>query len=268
MNSNRFSLFRILSVSILSSFIVFTSFIGKQSTESGSQRTIVIDAGHGGKDNGSSGKYSSEKQITLQVALKLGKALENKYPSVNVMYTRTSDVFVDLYKRIDKANVAKADMFLSIHCNSMPANSRTRAITDGTESFVSGFGRLKEQDVATRENASILLEKNYKKNYDGYDPNDPESIIIFSLLKNSNRDQSIRLARALQKEYTKVGRFDRGYKEQSLAVLAKAGMPAVLTEIGFISNPRDEEYMNSEYGQNEIVSCQVKAIESFFKLSE
>jgi len=239
-------------------FIFNTSF-----TERLLVKTIVIDAGHGGIDSGSKGKISSEKDVTLQVALRLGKALKEKYPELRVIYTRTSDVLIDLYKRIDIANDAKADLFISIHCNSMPASSPTRTSTSGTETFVSGFGRTKQQDVAVRENASILLEKNYEKNYDGYDPRDPESIIIFSLIKNTNRTQSIKFAKILQTEYIKNGRQSRGFKEQSLAVLAKAGMPAVLTEIGFISNPTEEQYLNSEAGQMELVDSQIRAIETY-----
>lgn len=226
-------------------------------------KTIVIDAGHGGIDAGSKGKISSEKYVTLQVALRLGKAIRERYPDTRVIYTRSTDVFIPLYKRIEIANQSKADLFISIHCNSMPANSPTRSSTNGTETFVSGFGRTREQDVAVRENASILLEKNYQKNYDGYDPRDPESIIIFSLIKNTNRTQSIRFAKLLQTEYVKSGRQSRGFKEQSLAVLAKAGMPAVLTEIGFISNPAEERYLNSDEGQDELVASQIKAIEAY-----
>jgi len=206
---------------------------------------------------------------------------------VKVIYTRTTDVFIPLYERVAIANQAKADLFISIHCNSMPIkrvisgykkDSRGRKVpiyksvqstsTRGTETFVSGFGRLDEQDVAMRENASILFEKDYKENYDGYDPKDPESIIMLSLMKNAFREQSIKLATFMQDEYTQTGRVDRGVKEQSLAVLARAGMPAVLTEIGFISNPTEEEYMNSAAGQNEIVNCLLKAIQSYKKQVE
>jgi N-acetylmuramoyl-L-alanine amidase len=133
---------------------------------------------------------------------------------------------------------------------------------------VSGFGRLDEQDVVMRENESILLEKDYKDNYEGYDPKDPESIILLSLMKNAFREQSIKLASFMQDEYSQSGRIDRGVKEQSLAVLAKAGMPAVLTEIGFVSNPEEEEYMNSEAGQNEIVTNLLKAIQTYKKQTE
>lgn len=250
-------------------------------------KTIVIDAGHGGTDGATRGIFSKEKDIALQVALKLGKAIEENLKDVKVVYTRTTDVFIPLYERIGIANRIKADLFISIHCNSMPIkkvisgyrkDSRGRKVpiyksvqstsTKGTETFVSGFGRLDEQDVVMRENESILLEKDYKDNYEGYDPKDPESIILLSLMKNAFREQSIKLASFIQDEYSQSGRIDRGVKEQSLAVLAKAGMPAVLTEIGFVSNPEEEEYMNSEAGQAEIVNNLLKAIQTYKKQAE
>lgn len=239
-------------------------------------KTIVIDAGHGGTDGSTHGAFSKEKDVALQVALKLGKAIENNLSDVRVVYTRTIDVFVPLYDRIGIANKAKADLFISIHCNSMPLVSQRYVVngkayyrkipnpaTRGTETFVAGFNRLKEQDVAIRENASILLEKNFKDNYDGFDPNDPESYIIFSLMKNAFRDQSIKLASLVQDEYVVAGRVNRGVKEQGLAVLQKAGMPAILTEIGFISNPEEEKYINSDEGQAEIVNNLLQAIKNY-----
>lgn len=263
------------------------SFTNKTSESPYKIKTIVVDAGHGGHDGATKGVYSREKDIALQVALKLGKAIEANLKDVKVVYTRSTDVFIPLYERIGLANRIKADIFISIHCNSMPIkkvitgykkDSRGRRIpiyanrqstsTKGTETFVSGFGRLDEQDVVMRENESILLEKDYKDNYDGFDPKDPESIIMLSLMKNAFREQSIKIASFIQDQYVLSGRIDRGVKEQSLAVLAKAGMPAVLTEIGFVSNPEEEDYMNSEVGQNEIVSNLLKAIQTYKKQAE
>jgi len=254
-------------------------------------KTIVIDAGHGGKDGNTHGSFSKEKDITLAVALKLGKAIEQEIEGVKVIYTRTDDSFIELYERINIANKNKADLFISLHCNSMP-NTRRRVVAryarnskgkrypvyqtvssqntavNGVETFVSGYGRLDEQDVAVRENASMLLEENYQENYDGFDPNDPESYIIFSLMKNQYRDLSIKFASFIQNEYIKSGRTDRGVKEQSLAVLARAGMPAILTEMGFISNPEEERYMNSAEGQTTIVNNIVEAIKNYKKQLE
>ena len=274
----------LLPVLLLTTFTVFNSTSAEIPYRI---RTIVIDAGHGGHDGATRGVFSREKDIALQVALKLGKAVEANLKDVKVVYTRSTDVFVPLYERIGIANNMKADLFISIHCNSMPIkrvivsygkDSRGRKVpryanrqstsTRGTETFVSGFGRLDEQDVVIRENESILLEKDYKNNYEGYDPKDPESIIMLSLMKNAFREQSIKLASYMQDEYVLSGRTDRGVKEQSLAVLAKAGMPAVLTEIGFVSNPEEEEYMNSEVGQNEIVNNLLKAIQTYKKQAE
>lgn len=227
-------------------------------------KTIVIDPGHGGHDGSTKGRFSKEKDVALEIALKLGKAIEKEMKDVKVLYTRKSDVFVKLYERIAVANDNKADLFISIHLNSMPISKRGQNTgARGTETFVSGFHRLGQQDVAVRENASLLLEENYKENYNGFDPNDPESYIIFSLMKREYREQSIRLASLIQEEFAGSGRVDRGVKEQGLAVLATAGMPAVLTEIGFISNPEEEKYMNSSHGQTEIVNNLVNAVKRY-----
>lgn len=245
-------------------------------------KTIVLDAGHGGHDSGAKGSESLEKNIALEVVLKLGKAIEKQIPGVRIIYTRKVDVFVPLYKRIELANDNKADLFVSIHCNaagvtsSRYKNSRGRYVTTtssnrsakGTETLVSGSGRLGEQDAAVRENASMLLEENYKDNYQGFDPKDPESYIIFSLMKNQYRDQSIKLANAMQQEYTNSNRVNRGVWEKSLAVLARAGMPAVLTEIGFISNYEEERMMMSEEGQDQIVQNLVNALKNYKKSVE
>lgn len=250
-------------------------------------KTIVIDAGHGGKDGSTRGEYSTEKGVALKTALRLGKAIEENMKDVKVVYTRTEDVFVPLYERIGLANQVKADLFISIHCNDMPVYSQryisgykrnkkgkrvpiyaTRhsksTSTRGTETFVSGSGRINEQDDAIkRENAAMFLEENYKENYEGFNSDDPESAIILSLMKNTFRTQSLKFAKAIQDQYVAVGRVNRGVQEKSLAVLARAGMPAVLTEIGFISNPGEEEYMNSEAGQIEITNCLLKAIQAY-----
>ncbi|WP_207425375.1 N-acetylmuramoyl-L-alanine amidase [Pedobacter sp. SYSU D00535] len=257
--------FTVLSLTIIASEI---SFAVDTPPSPYRIKTIVVDAGHGGKDGTTRGLIAREKDVALQVALRLGKIIEENLKDVKVVYTRTEDVFIPLYERIGLANRVKADLFISIHCNSMPSSMRNRTAVKGTETFVAGFNRLNEQDVALKENASILLEQNYKDNYDGYDPNDPASVIVFSLMKNAFRDQSIKLASLMQEEYVATGRVNRGVKEQGLAVLQRAAMPAVLTEIGFISNPQEEEYMVSEYGQNEIANCLLKAIQAYKKQVE
>lgn len=226
-------------------------------------KTIVIDAGHGGRKPGASGSFSVEKEVALEISLKLGAEIKKQMPQIRVIYTRTTDVDVDLYKRAEIANNAKADIFISIHCNSMP---RGNSSVDGVETLVAGSHRLGEQDAAIRENADIKLEKNYKENYGGYDPNDPVSFIMLSLLKNTFRDKSISFARLIQNNYVKrYNRTDRGVKEQGVLVLQRCGMPAVLAEVGFLSNPAEERYINSAKGQSEIVTCIVDAIKSYKK---
>jgi N-acetylmuramoyl-L-alanine amidase len=254
-------------------------------------KTIVIDAGHGGKDGATHGIYSKEKDVALKTALNLGKALQDSIKDIRVIYTRESDVFIPLYERINIANNAKADLFISIHLNDMPVRvSRVvdyykkvrgkkvpvyRTVTSkststrGTETFVSGTGRLGEQDeVIKRENASMFLEDNYQKNYEGFIANTPENDIMLSLMKQTNRDRSLKFASMIQQEYVNAGRINRGVQEKSLAVLARAAMPAVLTEIGFVSNPEDEDYMNSPEGQAEIVNGIIKAIKNYRRIAE
>ncbi len=276
---------KVILIAIISIFLT-TSSVYQSIAQSYKIKTIVIDAGHGGKDGTTRGAYSTEKEVALKTALNLGKAIEESMPEVKVVYTRTDDVFVPLYDRIGIANKVKADLFISIHCNDMPLIRSTvitgyrkvkgkrvpirktvyrkSTSTRGTETFVSGMGRMNEQDeVIKRENEAILLEENYKENYEGFDPANPENYIILSLMKNAYRTQSLRLAKFVQDEYVNVGRVNRGVQEKSLAVLARAGMPAILTEIGFISNADEENYMNSPDGQKEITSGLVKAIQRY-----
>ncbi|RWU10165.1 N-acetylmuramoyl-L-alanine amidase family protein [Pedobacter chitinilyticus] len=279
---NRAKQILILLISILSLLTIDNQSFAQQYKI----KTIVLDAGHGGKDGSTRGNYSTEKDVALKTALRLGKLIEETLKDVKVVYTRTEDVFIPLYERIALANNEKADLFISIHCNDMPVYPqryisgytrrkgkkvpiyKTRysksTSTRGTETFVSGSGRIDEQDEAIkRENAAIFLEENYKENYEGFDTTDPESAIILSLMKNTFRTQSLKFAKYIQDQYVAVGRINRGVQEKSLAVLARAGMPAVLTEIGFISNPTEEDYMNSEAGQIEITNCILKAIQAY-----
>jgi len=279
---NRAKEILILLISILSLLNIDNQLFAQQYKI----KTIVLDAGHGGKDGSTRGNYSTEKDVALRTALRLGKLIEENMKDVKVIYTRTEDVFIPLYERIGLANNEKADLFISIHCNDMPVypqryisgytRKRGKRVpiyktryskstsTRGTETFVSGSGRIDEQDEAIkRENAAIFLEENYKENYEGFDTSDPESAIILSLMKNTFRTQSLKFAKYIQDQYIAVGRINRGVQEKSLAVLARAGMPAVLTEIGFISNPNEEDYMNSEAGQAEIANCLLKAIQAY-----
>jgi len=225
-------------------------------------KTIVIDAGHGGVKPGAAGRYSLEKNVALKVALKLGKALNEELPNIRIIQTRKTDVDVDWYRRAEIANEAKADLFISIHCNSMPGKDRT---TRGTETFVGAYRRINEMDAGLKENEEILNDKNYNKKA-SYDPTDPEELIMLSLYKSLYRTKSLALAKLIQKNYTEVNkRVNRGVKEQGLLILQRAALPSVLTEIGFISNPAEEDYINSESGQEEIVNAIVNAIKQYKK---
>jgi N-acetylmuramoyl-L-alanine amidase len=225
-------------------------------------RTIVVDAGHGGVKPGAKGKYSYEKNLALQVALKLGKKLEEELPNVKIIQIRKTDVDVDWYRRAEIANNAKADLFISIHCNSMEKGNN---YTKGTETFVGAYRRINEMDAGIKENEDIINDKDFKKK-GTYDPTDPEELIMLSLYKSLYRAKSLALAKMIQKNYTDVNkRVNRGVKEQGLLILQRAAMPSVLTEIGFISNPTEEDYMNSADGQEEIVNAIVNAIKQYKK---
>lgn len=210
---------------------------------------VVIDAGHGGKDPGAIGKTAKEKDIVLSVVLKLGNLIKKNYPNVKVIYTRDKDVFVELGERANIANRNNADLFISVHVNSVDGSPSSH----GTETFVMGLHKNDANlAVAKRENSVILQEDNYSSKYDGFDPNDPESNIIFSLFQNAYSDQSLLLAASVEEEFKTLKRYDRGVKQAGFLVLWKTAMPSILTEIGFISNPEEEQYLKSDAGQTEI----------------
>lgn len=223
-------------------------------------KTIVIDAGHGGVKPGARGSFSWEKDVALEVALKLGKKINQQFPGIKVIQTRTTDVDVDWYKRADLANDAKADLFISIHCNSMPKGNHS---TKGTETFVGAYRRINEMDAGLKENEDIISDKRYKEK-GAFNTNSAEESILLSLYKSMYRAKSLSLATHIQNSYTKRNnRVNRGVKEQGLLILQRAAMPSVLTEIGFISNPEEEKYINSAEGQEEIVSAIVEAIKAY-----
>jgi N-acetylmuramoyl-L-alanine amidase len=253
-----------MKIKLLITLIFFSLIVAKQTSAQGYRiKTIVIDPGHGGRKPGASGSYSKEKDISLKVALKLGEIIKEELPDIKVVFTRKTDIDVDLYRRAEIANEANADLFISVHCNSMPPGNK---YIKGVETLVAGSHRLKEQDAAIRENADIKLEKNYKSKYDGYDPNNPSSFILLSLLKNTFRDKSIKFAKLIQNSYiNRDERFSRGVKEQGVLVLQRCGMPAVLTEVGFISNTEEEKYINSQKGQSEIANSIFEAIKTYKK---
>ncbi|MCK5137056.1 MAG: N-acetylmuramoyl-L-alanine amidase [Bacteroidales bacterium] len=215
-------------------------------------RTIVIDAGHGGKDPGAVGKIAKEKDLALAIALKVGHYVEENMKDVSVIYTRKSDVAVDLWKRAEIANEAEADLFISIH-----VNAHTRTSARGTLTLVLGQHRSDENfDVAVRENSVILLEEDYKTIYEGFNPESTESYIMFSLMQKTYFKQSIEFGAFVQKQFKeRAQRRDFGVREQGLLVLAQTSMPGVLIETGFISNAEEEKYLMTEYGQDVIASA-------------
>lgn len=215
-------------------------------------RTVVIDAGHGGRDPGAVGKKGKEKDIALSIALKVGAYIEENMPDVNVIYTRKNDVFVELWKRAEIANKAEADLFISIHVNANPKSSIYGAYT-----LVLGEHRADEQfDVAVRENSVILLEEDYETRYEGFDPTSTESYIMFSLMQKTYKKQSIEFGAFVQDQFReRAGRRDLGVREQGIYVLAQTSMPGVLVETGFISNPDEEKYLITKYGQEIIASA-------------
>lgn len=216
---------------------------------------VVLDAGHGGKDPGNMGNGFKEKDIALSIILKIGKALE-KYEGVKVVYTRKTDVFVELFERGRIANEANADLFVSVHCNSH--NSQA----SGTETFVLGLNRNETNfEVAKKENSVIYLEENYEVTYEGYDPNSPESFIGLTIMQEEYLDQSILLADMVQKEFTNdLKRKNRGVKQMGLIVLHQTYMPSVLVETGFLTNDQEGPYLDSKKGQEDMARAITAAI--------
>lgn len=221
-------------------------------------RTIVIDPGHGGHDPGAiSLSGSHESDVVLDVALRLGRQIQKSHPDVKVIYTRSTDVFIELYRRAEIANKNKADLFISIHCN-----TAANASANGAETFVMGMDKANaNMAVAQKENGAILKETNYENNYEGFDPYSPESYIIFSLLQNAHLSQSTHFASAVQKNFTNdLHRNDRGVKQAPFLVLWRTTMPSVLIELGFLSHKEEEAYLLSEKGKNELSGSIFKAV--------
>ncbi len=245
--------------SLLLSALIFSSFSTGKMAPKYKIRTIVIDPGHGGHDSGCLGASSQEKHIALAVSLKLGALIEKHFPDVRVIYTRTTDVFVELHERADIANRNKADLFICIHCNAGPSAAF------GAETFVMGLHKTADNlAVAKRENSSILLEKDYQTNYDGFDPNSPEANIIFSLYQNTFINQSLQFASLVQKQFEhNSGRFNRGVKQAGFLVLFRTAMPSVLIELGFLTNRSDEQFLASARGQESMAHSILNAFRDY-----
>ena len=260
--------------------------------------TIVIDPGHGGKDAGARGSYSYEKDICLGVSMKLGKMIQQELPELNVLYTRTDDSYPSLYNRANFANENKGDLFVCVHVNSAPGRkvaevvghktvpyyvgkgknkkkkykevpiykyTRLPGTAKGTETYIWGAHRSDQKELAVRENAPMMQEENYQQNYGGIDPNSPEFISISLLKTKQYFKRSATLAGFIQDEFVKVGRVDRDVLQRGIGiwVLQATAMPSVLIETGFISNPDEEAYLNSEQGQTELTECIVRAIKKY-----
>lgn len=239
-------------------------------------RVVVIDAGHGGKDGGTVGKLDLEKDIALSIALKAGKYIEDNIKDVKVIYTRKTDVFIELFERAKIANRADADLFMSIHVNAF-----TNPKPYGTGSYVMGLAKNDaNMRAAKRENKAILLEDNYQERYENFDPNSPESYIALTLQQSAFLNQSLDIASKVQDQFReRIGRFDRGVKQAPFLVLHQTTMPSVLIETGFITNPEEAKFLNSEIGQDYLASAIYRAfkeyklgieekLESSFKMAE
>ena len=222
--------------------------------------TLVLDAGHGGKDPGAVGKFSQEKDLNLKLVLAVGKQINEQYPDVNVVYTRSTDVFIPLQKRADIANKANADLFISIH-----TNSAEKKEPRGVETFILGTDRMEANlDVAMRENAVMKLESDYQTTYQGFDPNSIDSYIMFELMQNSYMDQSLRMAEQVQQRFVgHLNRADRGVRQAAFWVLLKTACPSILFEMGFISNPEEERFMNEPASIAQMANALVNAFGAY-----
>lgn len=240
--------------------LTFSSFSIINNDTKSKKFVVVLDAGHGGKDPGNLGNGYKEKDIALKVVLAVGKELE-KNPNIEVIYTRKNDVFIDLFVRGKIANKANADLFVSVHCNSHNSSAH------GTETFVLGTNSNKTNfEVAKKENSVIYLEDDYEKNYAGFDPNSPESVMSILLSQEEYLDQSIMLASLIQNKFTNVlKRKNRGVKQAGFIVLHQTVMPSVLVELGFLTYKKEGAYLNSRRGQQEVSASIVNAVLEYKK---
>ena len=237
-------------------------------TNSTNIKTIVIDPGHGGKDSGTLGTKRFkiyEKHVALAVSLKLGNYIADEFPDVKIIYTRDTDVFLELNERTEIANKSNADLFISIHCDGF-----TNPKPSGASVFVMGMSKLKaNMDVAMRENSAIYLEDNYQQKYDGFDPKSAESYIVFSLMQNTYLNQSLQIAEEVEREFsTRANRKSRGVKQAPFYVISRTNMPSILVECGFLTNPKEEEFLHSDLGQDYIASAIFRAFRSYKKKIE
>ena len=224
--------------------------------------TVVIDAGHGGKDPGALGSMSKEKDIALSVAKKLGEKINSTHSDVKVIYTRTTDKFIALDERPKIANRANAQLFISLHCNAL---DRRKTSPQGVETYILGLHRSQDNlEVAKRENSVIVYEDNYETKYQGFNPKEPESYIIFEFMSNKFLEQSLSFASLTQHELINgAKRTNRNVRQAGFLVLRETGMPSVLIELGYITNRDEERYLNSAHGQNTIANSILKAFTKY-----
>ncbi len=245
---------------VLKSFLLVTSFfagIVHAVSQESLLKTIVIDAGHGGKDPGCHGASANEKTVCLSIALKLGKLIKAKYPDINVIYTRDKDVFIELNERANIANRNNADLFICIHANSASPSAY------GAETYVLGLHRTEsQQKVAERENSTIYLEDDQGEKYKDFDLT-PDALIARQIQLSVFLDQSISFADKLQKEFKKIGRHDRGVKQAGFLVLYKTTMPSVLIETGFLTNVKEESFLADTSGQTKMANCMFTAFQNY-----
>ena len=244
-----------LVVNLIALCLIFLNSSFLNSQENNNNFTVVLDPGHGGKDPGNRGNGYYEKNIALSIALKVGSELE-KQSNINVIYTRKKDVFVNLFKRAEIANKAKADLFISIHCDSHTSNAY------GAGTFVLGLhANQRNFEIAKKENSVIFKEENYEQKYNGFDPNSPESVISLVLMQEDYLDQSIVIADLIQKAFVSdLKRKNRTVKQAGFIVLKYTYMPSVLVETGFLTNKKEGAYLNSKKGQTEMSKSIAKGI--------
>jgi N-acetylmuramoyl-L-alanine amidase len=286
---------------IIAGLLTVSSFVRPNANKSNAKKvigTVVIDPGHGGKDHGAKGQFSYEKDICLAVSLKLGAIISKEFPELRVIYTRTTDTYPELHDRAKFANENKGDLYLCIHVNAARGKrvasivgyktvtyytgkgasrkKRTKRVPQykytnlpseakGTETYIWGAHRSEDKELAIIENAPMLQEENFEKNYGGVDVNSPEFIAISLLKTKQYFKRSATLAGFIQDEFAKVGRVDRDVRQRGIGiwVLQATAMPSVLVETGFISNPEEEDYLNSEAGQEELSVCMVRGLKNY-----
>lgn len=231
-------------------------------------KTVVIDAGHGGSDPGAINKTKNlqEKDITLPIALELGATIKKYLPEVNVVYTRTTDTFVELYKRAEIANRSNADVFISLHCNALDLKKdKKKAEVKGMEVYVMGTHANKENlEVAKRENAVVLLEEGYKKNYGSFDPNSPQAHIWITQYQHNYLENSLRLSVLIEKQFSeRLKRETRGVKQAGFLVLRQVACTSILVELGYITNDEEAEYMKGSWNQTLMASAIFRAFRDY-----